>query len=80
MYPYEKLRAANVLATLTAVDLAATTKPKLFVFVSSTSALDTDYYVELSDSLSRDPNGHGGAESGEGLAQPGRLRPDVIEV
>ena len=50
MYPYEKLRSANVLGTLTAVELAATGKPKLFVFVSSTSAIDTEYYVQLSDS------------------------------
>lgn len=52
MYPYEKLRAANVLGTLTAIELAATTKQKSFVFVSSTSAIDTEHYVRLSDSLS----------------------------
>ncbi|KAI0073638.1 L-aminoadipate-semialdehyde dehydrogenase large subunit [Panus rudis PR-1116 ss-1] len=55
VYPYEKLRSANVLATLTAIDLASTGKPKFFVFVSSTSAIDTEYYVRLSDSLSQDP-------------------------
>lgn len=52
VYPYEKLRAANVLSTLTAIDLASSKKQKLFVFVSSTSALDTEHYVRLSDSLS----------------------------
>ena len=57
VYPYEKLRSANVLGTLTAVDLASTSKPKLFVFVSSTSALDTEHYVQLSDSLSREHDG-----------------------
>ncbi|KZP25738.1 alpha-aminoadipate reductase Lys1p [Athelia psychrophila] len=51
VYPYEKLRAANVLATLTAVELAATGKPKVLVFVSSTSAIDVEYYVQLSDTL-----------------------------
>ncbi|KAJ8093146.1 large subunit of alpha-aminoadipate reductase [Marasmius tenuissimus] len=51
VYPYEKLRAANVLATLTALDLVATGKPKSFVFVSSTSAIDTEHYVQLSDSI-----------------------------
>lgn len=51
VYPYEKLRAANVLATLTAINLAATGKPKNLVFVSSTSAIDTDHYVQLSESL-----------------------------
>ncbi|KAF8067844.1 alpha-aminoadipate reductase Lys1p [Lyophyllum atratum] len=58
VYPYEKLRAANVLGTLTAIDLAATGKPKSLVFVSSTSAVDTDYYVHLSESTS-----HGVLES-----------------
>ncbi|KAJ6590657.1 alpha-aminoadipate reductase Lys1p [Mycena vulgaris] len=51
VYPYEKLRSANVLATLTAIDLASTGKQKLVVFVSSTSAIDSDHYVELSESL-----------------------------
>ena len=51
MYPYEKLRAANVIATLTAIDMASTGKPKNLVFVSSTSAIDTEYYVQLSESL-----------------------------
>lgn len=57
MYPYEKLRRANVLATLTAIDLASTAKPKFLVFVSSTSAIDTEHYVQLSDSLSGDDLG-----------------------
>lgn len=51
MYPYEKLRSANVLGTLTGVELASTGKPKLFVFVSSTSAIDTEYFVQLSDNV-----------------------------
>lgn len=51
MYPYEKLRAANVIATLTAIDLASTSKQKSLVFVSSTSAIDTEYYVRLSETL-----------------------------
>ncbi|OSD08737.1 L-aminoadipate-semialdehyde dehydrogenase large subunit [Trametes coccinea BRFM310] len=55
VYPYEKLRSANVLGTLTAVELAATGKPKLFTFVSSTSAIDTEYYVQLSDSIGAVP-------------------------
>ncbi|KAI0711372.1 alpha-aminoadipate reductase Lys1p [Earliella scabrosa] len=55
VYPYEKLRSANVLGTLTAVELAGTGKPKLFVFVSSTSAIDTEHYVQLSDSLGAVP-------------------------
>ncbi|KAI0646518.1 alpha-aminoadipate reductase Lys1p [Trametes meyenii] len=55
VYPYEKLRSANVLGTLTAIELAAAGKPKLFVFVSSTSAIDTEYYVQLSDSVGAVP-------------------------
>ncbi|KAJ7135964.1 alpha-aminoadipate reductase Lys1p [Mycena epipterygia] len=51
VYPYEKLRSANVLATLTAIDLASTGKQKLIVFVSSTSAIDSEHYVQLSESL-----------------------------
>ncbi|KAJ7274974.1 alpha-aminoadipate reductase Lys1p [Mycena rebaudengoi] len=52
VYPYDKLRSANVLGTLTAIDLASTGKQKLVVFVSSTSAIDSEHYVRLSDSLS----------------------------
>ncbi|KAH9941183.1 L-aminoadipate-semialdehyde dehydrogenase large subunit [Epithele typhae] len=55
VYPYEKLRSANVLGTLTAVDLAAAGKPKHLVFVSSTSALDVDYYVQLSETTGAVP-------------------------
>lgn len=51
VYPYAKLRAANVLSTVAAIMLCATGKPKTFTFVSSTSALDTDHYVRLSDSI-----------------------------
>jgi len=51
VYPYAKLRATNVVATLTAIDLASTSKPKVLSFVSSTSDLDNDHYVRLSDSL-----------------------------
>jgi L-aminoadipate-semialdehyde dehydrogenase len=63
VYPYEKLRSANVLSTLTALELASTGTPKLFVFVSSTSAIDTEHYVQLSDSLSNDANHRGIPES-----------------
>ncbi|QRV97951.1 L-aminoadipate-semialdehyde dehydrogenase [Ceratobasidium sp. AG-Ba] len=50
VYPYAKLRSANVLSTLSVIDLASTGKPKMLSFVSSTSALDTEHYVRLSDS------------------------------
>jgi thioester reductase-like protein len=52
VYPYHKLRSANVLSTLTAVELASSeAKPKLISFVSSTSAVDVQHYVRLSDDL-----------------------------
>lgn len=44
----DALKAANVLSTLAAMSLCATGKPKTFVFVSSTSVLDTDHYVQMS--------------------------------
>ncbi|KAJ1871492.1 large subunit of alpha-aminoadipate reductase [Coemansia sp. RSA 990] len=51
VYPYEKLRAPNVLSTLEVLQLAHEHHVKPMVFVSSTSALDTDHYVQLGDSL-----------------------------
>ncbi|KAF8899770.1 hypothetical protein CPB84DRAFT_1815576 [Gymnopilus junonius] len=53
VFPYEKLRSPNVLGTITAINLASTGKPKVIVFVSSTSAIDTDHYVQLSESIVR---------------------------
>ncbi|KAG6333479.1 hypothetical protein ID866_5608 [Astraeus odoratus] len=67
VYPYEKLRAPNVLSTLTAVEFASTTKQKFLVFVSSTSAIDTEHYVRLSDSLSSQSDGHRGIPEGDDL-------------
>ncbi|KAK7049302.1 large subunit of alpha-aminoadipate reductase [Paramarasmius palmivorus] len=48
VYPYDKLRKANVLSTLEAAELCVSGKPKTLVFVSSTSAVDTEHYVNLS--------------------------------
>ncbi|KAL8902042.1 MAG: hypothetical protein Q9207_004907 [Kuettlingeria erythrocarpa] len=47
--PYDALKPANVLSTLAAMNLCATSKPKTFTFISSTSVLDTDHYVQMSD-------------------------------
>ncbi|MCJ1434693.1 large subunit of alpha-aminoadipate reductase [Xylographa pallens] len=47
--PYEQLKASNVISTLDAMELCASAKPKAFTFVSSTSVLDTDYYVKMSE-------------------------------
>jgi L-2-aminoadipate reductase len=54
VYPYERLRSANVLGTLKAIEFACLGRPKQFVFVSSTSAIDTEHYVRLSESLSQE--------------------------
>lgn len=46
MLPYSVLRAANVLSTLTCIQLCASgSKAKRLAFVSSTSAVDNDHYV-----------------------------------
>ncbi|PSN68824.1 large subunit of L-aminoadipate-semialdehyde dehydrogenase [Corynespora cassiicola Philippines] len=47
--PYSRLRAPNVLSTMTALALCAVGKPKNFGLVSSTSTLDTDYFVKVSE-------------------------------
>ncbi|MCJ1378412.1 large subunit of alpha-aminoadipate reductase [Xylographa soralifera] len=47
--PYEQLKASNVISTLDAMELCASAKSKAFTFVSSTSVLDTDYYVKMSE-------------------------------
>ncbi|KAI9040973.1 L-aminoadipate-semialdehyde dehydrogenase [Aspergillus affinis] len=49
VYPYSTLKPANVLGTIDALKLCATGKPKQFSFVSSTSVLDSDHYVEESE-------------------------------
>ncbi|KAG0028288.1 large subunit of alpha-aminoadipate reductase [Podila clonocystis] len=51
VYPYPKMRAANVLGTLQGLKMASTYHTKSFHFVSSTSVLDTAHYGELSDAL-----------------------------
>ncbi|BFZ59290.1 large subunit of alpha-aminoadipate reductase [Saitoella coloradoensis] len=51
VYPYAKLRDANVVGTLSAIELCGVGKPKAIGFVSSTSVLDTDHFVHLSDAV-----------------------------
>ncbi|KAK0656932.1 hypothetical protein B0T16DRAFT_366692 [Cercophora newfieldiana] len=46
---YQDMMASNVLSTIDAMKLCNEGKPKGFTFVSSTSVLDTDHYVKLSD-------------------------------
>lgn len=51
VYPYSQLRDANVIGTINVLNLCAQGKAKYFSFVSSTSALDTDHFVQASDDL-----------------------------
>jgi len=60
--PFSSLKAANVLSTIAAIKLCGTGKPKKLAFISSTSALDNDYYEEMSD-LSLASGGRGVSES-----------------
>ncbi|KAG7192232.1 large subunit of alpha-aminoadipate reductase [Scheffersomyces spartinae] len=54
VYPYSQLRDPNVIGTVNVLNLCGQGKAKYFSFVSSTSAIDTDHYVHLSDNRLRD--------------------------
>ncbi|KAJ6106810.1 hypothetical protein N7512_010327 [Penicillium capsulatum] len=51
VYPYATLKPANVMGTIDALKLCASGKAKQFAFVSSTSALDKDHYVQESERI-----------------------------
>ncbi|CAG8494160.1 45_t:CDS:2, partial [Scutellospora calospora] len=63
VYPYPKLRSANVIGTLWCINLASTHHSKPFIFLSSTSVLDTRHYVSLSDSIIEKDEGKGISEN-----------------
>ena len=46
---YQDMAASNVTSTVDAMKLCNQGRPKLFAFVSSTSVLDNDHYVQLSE-------------------------------
>lgn len=46
---YQDMMTSNVLSTIDAMALCNEGKPKTFTFISSTSVLDTDHYIKLSD-------------------------------
>lgn len=48
LMPYENLRAANVLSTLECIRICAKGRTKRLAFVSSTSTLDADHFVQQS--------------------------------
>ena len=58
---YFSLKPSNVLGTIDAMKLCATGKAKKFAFVSSTSVVDTDYYVLESERIV--------SEGGEGVSE-----------
>jgi L-aminoadipate-semialdehyde dehydrogenase len=47
--PYSRLRGPNVLSTMTILSLCATGKAKQLGFVSSTSVLDNEHYIKVSE-------------------------------
>lgn len=51
VYPYDKLRDANVISTVNVLNMCATGKAKQFSFVSSTSTVDVPHYVTLGAQL-----------------------------
>ncbi|CAH6718335.1 L-2-aminoadipate reductase [[Candida] jaroonii] len=51
VYPYSQLRDANVISSINLLNLCGIGKSKFYSFVSSTSTLDTDYFIRLSDKL-----------------------------
>lgn len=61
MNAYTSLKASNVLGTIDALKLCASGKAKKFAFVSSTSVVDTDYYVLESERVV--------SEGGEGISE-----------
>ncbi|KAI1136316.1 large subunit of L-aminoadipate-semialdehyde dehydrogenase [Hypoxylon sp. FL0543] len=54
---YQDMMASNVLSTIDAMKLCNEGKAKVFCFVSSTSVLDTDYYIKLSEEQTRTGQG-----------------------
>lgn len=51
VYPYAKLRDANVIASANVLNLCSIGKAKYFNFVSSTSTVDTDFFFEKKDAI-----------------------------
>ncbi|KAJ2919007.1 hypothetical protein MD484_g1421, partial [Candolleomyces efflorescens] len=67
VYPYEKLRSANVLSTLSIIKLATIGKPKNVAFVSSTSALDTEHFVQLGERMVNSSSDYNGVPEDDDL-------------
>lgn len=70
VYPYATLKPANVMGTIDALKLCATGKAKQFGFVSSTSALDKDHYVQESERIL--------AAGGDGISEDDDLEGSAV--
>jgi L-aminoadipate-semialdehyde dehydrogenase len=52
VYPYSRLRAANVAATISIIELSQLGQPKPISFISTTAVFETPtYYLDLSDAM-----------------------------
>lgn len=70
VYPYAKLRDANVLSTINVFNMTLQGKPKTFQFISSTSTLDTQHYFDLADGVPESDSLTGSAQGlGTGYGQ-----------
>ncbi|XBW36546.1 hypothetical protein QEN19_002122 [Hanseniaspora menglaensis] len=61
IFPYSKLRNANVIASVNVLNLCSIGKAKFFNFVSSTSTVDTDYFFNKTDAILESDNLEGSA-------------------
>ncbi|TFK41626.1 hypothetical protein BDQ12DRAFT_663680 [Crucibulum laeve] len=79
VYPYEKLRAANVISTIAVINLASARKHKSLVFVSSTSVIDTEHYVYLTENVAHNQSDyHGVPESDDPEALAAEVCGDIL--
>lgn len=67
VYPYDKLRDANVIATINVLNMCSVGKAKHFSFVSSTSTVDVPHYVRLGASLHSASEDKGGIPESDDL-------------
>lgn len=67
VYPYAKLRDANVISTINVLNLCGENKAKHFTFVSSTSTVDVPHYVHLGASLHSASEDKGGVLESDDL-------------
>lgn len=69
VYPYDKLRDANVISTINVLNMCASGKSKQFSFVSSTSTVDVPHYVSLGAQLHDAAQDKGGIPESDDLME-----------